>query len=55
MGYWDENLFNVLDHMTKMASRPIYGKKFKYLLQNQEAGDLWYTASGTQELPNLIK
>ena len=33
---------NVLGHMTKMASRPIYGKKtFKtLLLRNQEADDL---------------
>ena len=26
MGYWDENCSDVPGHMTKMASRPIYGK-----------------------------
>ena len=40
---------NVPDHMTKMASRPIYGKN---LLRKQEADDIetWYTASGTKVL-----
>ena len=41
---------NVPDHMTKMASRPIYGKNLQtsiLLLRNQETNDLdaWYTAS----------
>ena len=51
-------LSDVPGHMTKMASRPIYGKTFKnLLLQNQEANDLetWHTSSGTQVLPNLFK
>ena len=49
---------NVLDHMTKMASRPIYGKNLQnILLRNKEACDpeSWYTATGTQVLPNLFK
>ena len=49
---------NVPGHMTKMASRPIYGKKHQNLfLLNQEADDLetWNSASGTQILPNLFK
>ena len=53
-----KNCSNVPCHMTKMASRPIYGKTFKnLLLRNQEADDLetWYTASGTQILPNVFK
>ena len=59
---WDVRMkicSNVLGHMTKMASRPIYmyvKTSKKFLLQNQEADDLetWYTASGTQVLPNLV-
>ena len=45
---------NVLGHVAKMASMPIYGKN---LLWNQEADDLetWYAASGSQVLPNLFK
>ena len=48
---------NVPGHMTKMASRPVYMhvKTFKnLLLRNQEADNLetWYTATGTQVLPN---
>ena len=50
---------NVPGHMTKMASRPIDGKKIlkNLLLRKQEADDLvtWYTATGTQVLPNLFK
>ena len=49
---------NVPSHMPKMVSRPIYGKNVKnLLLRNQEADDLetWYTATGTQVLPNLFK
>ena len=36
-------------HMTKMATKPIYGKNpLKNLLQNQKAADLgtWYVALG---------
>ena len=46
---------NVPGHMTKMASSPIFGKNL--FLQNQETDDLetWYTAWGTQVLPNLFK
>ena len=55
---WDVGMkicSNVPGHMTKMASRPIYGKNLKnFLLWNQEADDL-ETASGTQVLPNLFK
>ena len=43
--------------MTKMASMPIYGKNLKnLLLWNKKADELetWYTASGTQVLPNLF-
>ena len=29
MGCWDENLFKCSGHMTKMASRPIFGKNFQ--------------------------
>ena len=48
---------NVPGHMTKMASRPIYGKTKNLILRNQETDDLetWYTASGTQVLLNLFK
>ena len=50
---------NVPGHMTKMASRIIYRvKPFKnLLLRNQDTDDLetFYTASGTQVLPNLFK
>ena len=49
---------NVLGHMTKMASRPIYDKNLQnILLRNQEVDDLetWYTASGTQVLPSMFK
>ena len=40
----------VSGHMTKMASRPIYGKTLQNLLRNQEADNLetWYTASGIE-------
>ena len=45
---------NVPGHMTKMASRPIYGKN---LLRNKETDDFetWYTASRIQVLQNLFK
>ena len=51
---------NVPGHTTKMASRSICVKikfKKKLLLRNQEADDfeIWYTALGTQVLPNLFK
>ena len=49
---------NILGHITKMASRPIYGKNLnKNVLWNQEPDDLenWYTATGTEVLPNLLK
>ena len=59
MGCWDESFCsNVQGLMTKIASRPIYGKNLKkVLLRNQEAVDIetWYTASGTQVLPKLFK
>ena len=50
---WDVGMkicSNVLGHVTKMVSRPIHGK-------NKEVDNLetWYTALGTQELPNLFK
>ena len=44
--------------MTKMAAMPIYGKKLKkLLLQNQKANGIetCYTASGAQVLPNMFK
>ena len=50
---------NCYDHMTKMASTPIYGKKlFKYLLLwNQKAVGFgtWYVALGMWALPGLHK
>ena len=49
---------NGLDHMTKMAAMPIYGKTLKnLLLWNQKADDLgsWYAALGTRVLPSLFK
>ena len=57
---WDVGMkmcSNVPGHMTKMASRPIYCKNVQNLLRNQETDNLetWYTASGTQVLPNLFK
>ena len=41
------------DHMTEMATMPIYGKN----LQNQKADYLetWYAASGIRVLPSLFK
>ena len=43
--------------MTKMASRPIYGKNLQNLIRNKEADllETWYTVSGSQVLPNLFK
>ena len=44
--------------MTKMAAMPIYDKKLKkILLQNQLADDLeiWYVALYTQVVPRMIK
>ena len=58
---WDgemKDCSNCLDHMTNMAAMPIYNKNLKnLLLWNQKAYDIetWYTASGTQVLPNLFK
>ena len=56
---WDVGMkicSNVPGHMTKVVSRPIYGKT-KSPFSEQEADDIetWYTASGTQVLPNLSK
>ena len=48
---------NIPGHIIKMASMSIYGKNLQnLLLRNQEADDVetWYTASGTQVLPNLF-
>ena len=45
-------------HMTKMAARPIYGKKLKkLLLRNQKTNDLenCYAGLGARVLPNLFK
>ena len=45
-------------HMTKVASRPIYGKIFKYQLprnQNADNTETWYTASDTQVPPSLLQ
>ena len=42
-------------HMTKMTTTPIYGKKIKnLLLQNQKACDIgtWYVALGMWGLPS---
>ena len=54
MGCWDENLFKCFgsfpgQYMVKTFKNPH--------IRNQEADDLetWYTASGTQVLPNLFK
>ena len=47
---------NVPGHMIKMVSKYMYVKTFKnLLLRNQEADglEIWYTASGTQVLPNF--
>ena len=47
-----------LDHMTNMATMPIYGKTLKnLLLQKQYAYDLetWYVALSIQVLPRLFK
>ena len=57
---WDVGMkmcSNLPGHMTKMASRPIYGKTFKnLLLWNQKADDLetLYTASGTTKFGPVI-
>ena len=54
---WAEGIkiyINPQGHMTNMATMPIYGKKFKnFLPQNQLTNDLetWYVALGTQALP----
>ena len=58
---WDVGMkmcVNDQGHMTKVASRPTYGKIFKYQLlrnQNTDNTETWYTASDTQVLPNLFK
>ena len=50
---------NVLSHMTKMASRPIYVKNLQKSPALEPRGwwpwESWYTASGTPVLPNLFK
>ena len=49
---------NGLDHITKVAAMPIYGKTLNNLfLWNQKADDLetWYAASGAPVLPSLFK
>ena len=55
---WDgmKSCSNVLGHLTKMASRPIYGKNLQKSASSEpifETDDLetWYTASGTPVLP----
>ena len=53
---WDVGMkiySNVLGHMTKMASRLIYGKNLQKSPSSEPRGR--YTASGTQVLPNLFK
>ena len=53
-----KDYINCLGHMTKIAAMPIYGKKLKnLLLQNQKSYDLttWQVASGTQVLQSLYK
>ena len=60
MGYWDENLFKCSGShgqdgfQVRMCKNKILKK---LLLRNQEADDfeIWYTALGTQVLPNLFK
>ena len=58
---WDggtKDCSNGPGHMTKIATMPIYGKTFKYLLlKNQKVNDLetWYAASSARVLPNLFK
>ena len=59
---WDvgiENLLKCSGSHDQVASRSIHGKKTSKNLriQNQEVDDLetWYTASGTQVLPNMFK
>ena len=57
MGCWDEMCSNVPGHLTKIASRPIYGTNFqKHLLRNQESDDrkTWYTASGTTKFVQMM-
>ena len=56
---WDVGMkmcSNVPGHMTKMVSRPIYGKTLKNLLRNQKADDLetLYIASGTTKFVHII-
>ena len=59
MGCWDEKLFKCSgSHDLDGFQAPYMVKTLKNLLvRNQEADDLeiWYTASSTQELPNLFK
>ena len=55
---WMSGMKICSNHMTKMASRPIYEKNLdNLLLWNQEADDLetWYTALGTQVFSKLFK
>ena len=40
LGVGSQMCSNILGHMTKIASRPIYGKNLQKLGQNQEANDL---------------
>ena len=54
-----ESYSNGPDHMTKMATTPIFGKNKTLkndLLQNQKAYDLWtwYVALGMWGLPSLF-
>ena len=49
---------NGLGYMTKMATRPIFGKTLKkLLLQNRMSNDLetWHAKSGTQALQSFYK
>ena len=54
MGWGNKNLLNGADHMTKMATMPIYGKNLKknLLLQDPKIDDFetWYAALGARVL-----
>ena len=45
------------DHMTKMATMPIYGKNLKKNSPEPDASDLetWHVAPGTQTLQSVYK
>ena len=56
MGCLDENYFKCSGSLDQDGFQALKTLK-NLLLMNQEADDLetWYTASGTQVLPNLFK